>query len=358
MSAPLVVLTGGGTAGHVLPNLVLADALRARGLRLAYIGSPRGVEAQLVAEAGVAFHGIPAGKLRRYFSLANVTDVFRVLAGIVAAWRVLGRLAPQVVFSKGGFVAFPVVLAAWLRRIPVIAHESDVTPGLANRLSYPFVREVLVTFRESVSRVGAERARHVGLPLRPSVMHGDGAAGARLAGFDARDERPVVLVMGGSLGSEAINAAIRDALDVLLARWRIVHLTGRDRLREDLVRPGYAQFEFVNAQLGDLLALADMVIARAGATSLYELLALRKPHLLIPLPLTASRGDQLANAALFEGLGCSRVLTEDALSADTLVTALDALHAERARRVAAMARYDVGDATAEIADTLLALAHT
>ncbi len=343
-----IVLTGGGTAGHVIPNLALAPVLAERGFEIAYIGQRGGMEAEMAAAAGLDFHGISAGKLRRYLSLENLTDVFRVVRAIVQAWRLLGRLRPAAVFSKGGFVAFPVVLAAWLRHIPVLAHESDLTPGLANRLSRPFVTAMLVAFADSVPLLGGD-VEHVGLPLRPGLLRGDAAAGRAMCGAGLRDGRPLLLAMGGSLGADAINRALRSALPRLLAGFDVVHITGRGRLLPEPGRRGYVQFEFVGEGFGDLLAAADLVISRAGATSVYELLALRKPHLLIPLSRGASRGDQIANAAQFERIGTSVVLAEERLSAATLCAALAEVERRREALVAAMEKLDLGDATQAIA---------
>jgi UDP-N-acetylglucosamine--N-acetylmuramyl-(pentapeptide) pyrophosphoryl-undecaprenol N-acetylglucosamine transferase len=352
--ARAIAFTGGGSAGHVVPCLPLLDAFVARGWRVHYLGSKDGPEAALVAGAGHPFTAIPAGKLRRYWSWRNVTDVFRVLGGIVAAFQTLGRVAPAVVFSKGGFVAFPVVFAAWLRRIPVVAHESDLTPGLANRLSLPFCRVVCTNF--PVTRFPGARSRivHTGTPLRPALLAGEPARGR--AAIGAPPGRPVLVVVGGSLGSVALNQAIRDALPAL-ADWFVAHVCGPGRTVPALDQDGrYRQFEFIGAAWGDVLAAADVVLSRAGANALYELVALRKPHLLVPLPRSASRGDQIENAAHAEAKGWSRVLAEEAATHEAIAVAVRALYAERDAVAARMADAGIGDGTQAIVAVLLEVA--
>ena len=342
-----VLITGGGSAGHVTPALAVASELHARGCRLSYVGSNSGLEERLVAASGMDFHGIAAGKLRRYLSIENLRDVGRVLLGIGQAWRLLGRLRPDVIFSKGGFVAFPVVFAGWLRRIPVVAHESDFSPGLANRLSQPFLRALCVSFAETA--VGVPGATHTGSPVRQALLKGDATAGRRRLGFAA--EKPIVLVTGGSLGAQDLNRAVAEALPALLARWQVVHVCGAaETLPES--QPGYVPFSYVDEGWGDILAAADVVVSRAGANALFELLALRKLHLLVPLPATASRGDQIENAAFARSHGYSDVLRNDLLGGPSLNDALEALWANREARLEALERFDVPPAALRISDLI------
>jgi UDP-N-acetylglucosamine--N-acetylmuramyl-(pentapeptide) pyrophosphoryl-undecaprenol N-acetylglucosamine transferase len=329
----VLVFTGGGTAGHVMPNLALAPRLRANGWDLHYVGSAQGPERSLAENAGLPFHAIATGKLRRYFSIRNFTDPFRVAFGALQAWALLGRLKPDLVFSKGGFVAVPVAYAAALRGIPVVLHESDLTPGLANRLCLPFCRRVCVSFPETLEHLrGAHRAKAVltGSPIRPELFAGDRARGLERLGLSAG--KPLLLVMGGSLGARAVNDAVRANLDWILAGHNVVHLCGKGwrapALEEKWGPAGYRQFEFLGAELPDVLAAADRVISRAGANSLFELLALRKPMLLIPLPGRASRGDQILNAESFARRGLAHVLRQEALTGETLRAALGALDRE------------------------------
>jgi UDP-N-acetylglucosamine--N-acetylmuramyl-(pentapeptide) pyrophosphoryl-undecaprenol N-acetylglucosamine transferase len=350
-----IVFTGGGTAGHVVPCLPLLTAFVTRGWRVHYIGSTDGPEAGIVAGAGHPFSGIPAGKLRRYWSWRNFTDAFRVLAGIVRALGLLREIRPDVVFSKGGFVAFPVVFAAWMARIPVVAHESDLTPGLANRLSLPFCRTVCTNFPVTRFR-GARSAAivHTGTPLRADLVLGDAAKGRAWLG--APPGAPVLLVVGGSLGSLSLNAAVRAALPALPG-WFVAHVCGPGRTVEGLDAPGrYRQLEFVSAGWGDVLAAADVVLSRAGANSLYELVALRKPHVLVPLSRAASRGDQIENAAYAAALGWSRVLEEDAATPAALVGAVQETYDDRRAIVTRLESARLGDGTAAIVEVLLTAA--
>lgn len=317
-----VLLTGGGTAGHVVPTFPVIDELRRRGLRTSFVGSTSGLEERLLEPLGVDYHGIAAGKLRRYLSLENVLDVFRVAAGVWQAYWLLRRIRPQVVFSKGGFVSFPVVLAAWLHRIPVVAHESDLTAGLANRLAMPFVKTLCINFPATPAGKFRGRVVHTGTPLRAALVHGDAERGRGALGAQAGDR--ILLVTGGSLGADVLNETVRAALADLTREFLVVHVCGPGKLAE-VTHPRYRQLEYVTDGWGDILAAADLVVSRAGANTLYELLALHKPNLLVPLSRGASRGDQIENATYAAGLGYSRVLDEEALTARTLLAEVQAL---------------------------------
>jgi UDP-N-acetylglucosamine--N-acetylmuramyl-(pentapeptide) pyrophosphoryl-undecaprenol N-acetylglucosamine transferase len=315
-----LLVTGGGTAGHVVPALPVIEALIGQGVTVDFVGSGSDFERELLAGLPVAYHGIPAGKLRRYFSLENLVDAFRVIGGIARAFVLLGDLRPDVVFSKGGFVSFPVVFAAWLRRIPVVAHESDLTPGLANRLAMPFVTTLCVNFPVTRPERFDGEILYTGTPVREALLAGDADRGRAL--IRAPAGKQVIVITGGSLGADRINEVVRDALDELLARAVVVHVCGRGKTRE-IDRAGYHQFEYVGEQWGDLLAAADLVVSRAGANTLYELLCLKKPNLLIPLSAAASRGDQIENAEYAKACGYSRVIQEAELDSAALVAAVD-----------------------------------
>lgn len=326
MPVPSIVFTGGGSAGHVTPNLALIDRLREEGWSIAYIGSAGGIERQLVEPEGIPYHIVSTGKLRRYFDLNNIKDPFRVLKGVADAYRILRRLKPDLLFSKGGFVSVPVVAAAKFLGIPVLSHESDMTPGLANRLATPFARRVCVSFPETAKHIG-RKAEHTGLPIRETLYRGDAREGRRRCGFHSA--KPVLLLMGGSLGSKRLNDALRVSLDELTKTYHIVHLCGKGHLDVSLEgRSGYRQFEYAGVELPDLLAMADLIVSRAGATSICEFLALRKPMLLVPLSLSASRGDQILNARSFEASGYARVLPDEELSPERLRAELAALAAD------------------------------
>ena len=317
------VVTGGGSAGHVVPTLPIIEALLARNWNISYIGSDSGLEEQLVAALDVRYFGVRPGKLRRYWSFDNLVDAFRVPLCVLQVFGILGRIRPDVVFSKGGFVAFPVVVAAWLRRIPVVAHESDLSPGLANRLTLPFIASLCVNF--DATRVNARRVVHTGTPVRESLVRGDRERGLIATGFSG--ERPILAVVGGSLGAERLNLTVREALSALTRAFDVLHVCGAGKVDPScLGTAGYEQRDFVGDEWGDILAAADLVVSRSGANSLCELLTLRKPNLLVPLPALASRGDQIENAAYAETRGFSMVVAEADLTPDVLVDRVTALH--------------------------------
>jgi len=344
-----LLCTGGGTAGHVVPTLPVMEAFLADGVRVDFIGSGSDLERSLVAPLGVPFHAISAGKLRRYVSLENVIDAFRVLVGMVQALILLGRLRPDVVFSKGGFVSFPVVFAAWCWRVPVVAHESDLSPGLANRLALPFVKSLCVSFPVTNPARFSGELVYTGTPVRPALLAGDAARGRAL--LEAPEGKPVIVVTGGSLGAERINSVVREALEALTDRAVIAHVCGPGRTVA-LEVEGYHQFEYVRESWGDLLAAADLVVSRSGANTLYELLCLHKPNLLIPLSRRASRGDQIENAAWSESEGYSRVLAEEDLDAVSLVRAVDEILADLPAASERIAGFSAPDSVALIVDAV------
>ena len=330
-----IILTGGGTAGHVTPNLALLPGLKEQNYEVLYIGGKNGMEKDMVEHAGVPFCGISTGKLRRYFDLKNFTDPFRVIKGFFEAGSIIRDFQPDVVFSKGGFVAVPVTAAAWLKHVPVISHESDMTPGLANRLAAPFARKICCNFPETLSYLPKGKGVLSGSPIRRELLSGSRERGLSMLGFDCA--KPVLLVIGGSLGAQHINEMVRRCLDRLLADYQLVHLCGRGNLEEGLEgKEGYRQFEFVTEELKDYFAAADICISRAGANAICELLALKKPNLLIPLGTSASRGDQILNAESFERQGFSMVLKEEDMTEETLLDCVRRLWKDRERYAAAM----------------------
>jgi UDP-N-acetylglucosamine--N-acetylmuramyl-(pentapeptide) pyrophosphoryl-undecaprenol N-acetylglucosamine transferase len=347
-----ILLTGGGSAGHVTPNLALAQALIARGYDVHYAGRTEGIEKDLIAPTGLPYHSLSAGKLRRYLSLENLTDIARIAKGSVDAWRVVRRVKPMLIFSKGGFVSCPVVWAAWLHRIPAVVHESDVSPGLANKLSVPFASRICYAFPETGKYFAASKRVHTGIPVRPSLLSGSAEQGRRICGFNEA-AKPTLLIIGGSLGSRMINDTVQAALPELLPHFNVCHLLGPnyDTVSAD-PPPGYFTLPYAGEELAHLLALADLVLSRAGATTLFELLAARKPHLLIPLSLRASRGDQIENANCFERLGYSDVLSEEALTPSTLCTALHATYARRQQFVKQMAEAPIANATERVVEVI------
>ena len=324
-----IILTGGGTAGHVTPNLAIIPHFLKEGWDVHYIGTQNGIEHTLIgAVEGVTYHPVHSGKLRRYFDLKNFTDPFRVLQGAGEAFALVRRLKPDVLFSKGGFVSVPVVYGAWLNRVPAVLHESDITPGLANRITAPLARTVCTTFPEAAEAMG-DKAVYTGTPLRAELFAGRRAQGLSALGFSG--EKPVLTMRGGSSGAATGTRVLREALDALLPRFDIAHVCGKGNLDAALEgRPGYRQMEYVSEGLPDLLAATDVMLSRAGANALSEILALHIPALLVPYPLSASRGDQVLNAKSFAKRGFSQVLEQEKLTADTLVEALAQLWQNRA----------------------------
>ena len=342
-----IILTGGGTAGHVTPNLALLPSLKKAGYEIRYIGSYQGIERKLIEGAGIPYDGISSGKLRRYFDLKNFSDPFRVAKGYFEALRLMKRYKPDVVFSKGGFVAVPVVLAAKHYKVPVIIHESDMTPGLANKICIPSAAKVCCNFPETLKYLPKDKAVLTGSPIRQELLLGNKAAGLDLCNFTT--DKPIILVVGGSTGAVHVNEAVRSILPELLKDFQVVHLCGKGKMDESLNgTPGYVQFEYISEQMRDLFAISSIVISRAGANAICELLALKKPNLLIPLSANASRGDQILNANSFKEHGYSMVLTEEDMNKDTLLAAVRKLYADRHQYIINMEKSEQQDSIDKI----------
>ncbi|MCR5119390.1 MAG: undecaprenyldiphospho-muramoylpentapeptide beta-N-acetylglucosaminyltransferase [Lachnospiraceae bacterium] len=330
-----IVLTGGGTAGHVTPNLALIPHLKERGFDISYIGSYEGIEKKLIEEFDIPYYGVATGKFRRYFDPKNFTDPFRVIKGYGEARKYLKQIQPDIIFSKGGFVSVPVIRAAASLKIPSIIHESDLTPGLANKLCIPVATKVCCNFPETMQYLPEKKAVLTGSPIREELLKGDKEAAYALTGFNKG--MPVIMVIGGSQGASAINRVVREALPRLLNDFQVIHICGNDKMDNLLLNmPGYKQFEYVRTELKDLFAITDLVISRAGANAICELLALRIPNILVPLPLEISRGDQLLNAQSFEDQGYSMVIKEESLDEDSLVEGVQQLYFNRDRYIETM----------------------
>lgn len=324
-----ILLTGGGTAGHVTPNIALLPSLKKANYDVVYMGSYDGIEKKLIADFDIPYVGISTGKFRRYLDIKNITDPFRVLKGYTEAKKFLKEYRPDVVFSKGGFVSVPVVRAAAALKIPCIIHESDMTPGLANKICIPVAKKVCCNFPETLENLPADKAVLTGSPIRAELLQGNKLAGLDICGFTAN--KPVLMVVGGSLGAADVNKAVRMALPKLLENLQVVHLCGKGKLDNLLLNtPGYKQFEYVKSELKDLFAMTDVVISRAGANAICELLALKKPNILIPLPAASSRGDQILNAKSFESQGFSIVIDQDDLTENLLIEKVNELYKDRA----------------------------
>lgn len=347
-----IIMTGGGSAGHVTPNLALVPDLKILGFEIQYIGTKDGIERNIIEGENIKYHFISSGKLRRYFDIKNFSDPFKVIKGIFDAVKIIKIEKPNIVFSKGGFVTVPVVIAAWFCKVPVIAHESDITPGLANKLSAPYCTKVCVTFPESIKNIKGNKAVLTGTPIRQELFKGSKLMGLKICGFE-QHKKPVLLIIGGSLGAKSINAAVRENLDDFLINFDIIHICGKgnlDKKLEDI--NGYKQFEYVKSELPHFMNAADIVISRAGANVIFELLALKKPNILIPLSKKSSRGDQILNAASFEKNGYSVVLDDDNLNGTILLDKLKELKNNYDKYVRAMQNSSVKNGTANIIEII------
>ncbi|XEC94243.1 undecaprenyldiphospho-muramoylpentapeptide beta-N-acetylglucosaminyltransferase [Paenibacillus tarimensis] len=338
-----IIFTGGGSAGHVTVNLALIPRFMEDGWSVEYIGSENGIEKQLVSTLpGVRYHSIATGKLRRYLSWQNVKDPFKVVKGALQAYRLIRKRKPNAIFSKGGFVSVPVVIGAWLNKVPVIIHESDVTPGLANRISIPFATGVCTTFQETEKYLQSGKTRYVGPVIREELFRGNAARGRTFCNLNGN--KPVLLIMGGSLGARKINQTVRAVLTRLTERFEIVHLCGKGQLDSSIHNPSYRQYEYVNEELPDILAMSDIVISRAGANSIFEFLSLHKPMLLIPLTKEQSRGDQIVNANSFRESGFCEVLYEENMTADSLEKEINRIYENRQVYIGHMRKVERKDA--------------
>ncbi|MBO4251618.1 MAG: undecaprenyldiphospho-muramoylpentapeptide beta-N-acetylglucosaminyltransferase [Clostridia bacterium] len=318
-----IILTGGGTAGHVIPHLALLPYLKKDFAKIYYIGSENGMERSIIEKAGIKYFAVPCAKLVRSFTLKNLEIPFKVFAGIKESGKILDDLKPDVVFSKGGYVSLPVVFAAKKRRIPVIAHESDFTLGLANKISAKYCELVLTAFPDPAKKL--KNGLFVGTPIRRSVFTAKKSDGIKT--FNLSGKKPVILVTGGSLGSSAINYAIRQSLDDLLPNFDVIHACGKGNL-SGIKKQGYTEVDFTD-KMDTALACADLCISRAGANTVFEMASLFKPMLLIPLPKGVSRGDQILNAEYFQSLNFADILYQDNLTPDTLTSAINQLYAKR-----------------------------
>ncbi|HDH6771586.1 TPA: undecaprenyldiphospho-muramoylpentapeptide beta-N-acetylglucosaminyltransferase [Staphylococcus aureus] len=335
-----IAFTGGGTVGHVSVNLSLIPTALSQGYEALYIGSKNGIEREMIESQlpEIKYYPISSGKLRRYISLENAKDVFKVLKGILDARKVLKKEKPDLLFSKGGFVSVPVVIAAKSLNIPTIIHESDLTPGLANKIALKFAKKIYTTFEETLNYLPKEKADFIGATIREDLKNGNAHNGYQLTGFN--ENKKVLLVMGGSLGSKKLNSIIRENLDALLQQYQVIHLTGKGLKDAQVKKSGYIQYEFVKEDLTDLLAITDTVISRAGSNAIYEFLTLRIPMLLVPLGLDQSRGDQIDNANHFADKGYAKAIDEEQLTAQILLQELNEIEQERTRIINIMKSYE------------------
>jgi UDP-N-acetylglucosamine--N-acetylmuramyl-(pentapeptide) pyrophosphoryl-undecaprenol N-acetylglucosamine transferase len=347
MKMKKIVLTGGGTAGHVTPNLALVPALEKQGFKISYIGSKNGIEKELVKARNIDYYSISTGKLRRYFDLKNFTDCFRVVKGFADAVVILKKLKPDVVFSKGGFVSVPVVLAAKFLSIPSVIHESDISPGLANKICIPNAKAVCASFPEALKNIPEQKAVLTGSPIRQALFKGKREKGLEICSFNSN--KPVLLVMGGSLGAVHINEILRESVFELTDRFQIIHICGKGNLNADFDGiKGYKQTEYVSSELADIFACCDIIVSRAGSNSIFEFLALKKPPLLIPLPKEVSRGDQILNAYSFKKQGFADVLEEKDMTKSVFIKKVNELYDNREQYIKTMKQTNLANGVEEV----------
>jgi UDP-N-acetylglucosamine--N-acetylmuramyl-(pentapeptide) pyrophosphoryl-undecaprenol N-acetylglucosamine transferase len=352
MNKKKIVLTGGGTAGHILPNLALAPYLEKEGYEVLYFGSHSPMDQNLVESmSGLAFVRIASGKLRRYFDFQNIIDLFYILQGCVQSWLKLRRIKPVLVFAKGGFVSVPVVWASWCLKIPVLLHESDISPGLANRLMIPFAKCICLSFPQTLSQLPTSKTRLTGLPVRSFLLQGEAIKGRQICNFNT--SKPILMVMGGSQGSQVLDTFIWNNLALLLESYQLIHLARKQLKNEPVpLLEGYRFFEFVNEELAHLYACADIIMSRSGANTLFEILHLKKPALLIPLPKSVSRGEQISNAKAFKELSCGEMLEQENMDIETVLTLCKKLYVNKSDYMANMSKWTSVDAAEKIMETI------
>ena len=346
-----VMLTGGGTVGHVMLNKLLIPEFQNKNIEPHYIGSKKGIEKNIISEMNIPYHEISSGKLRRYLSFENLKDIFKVVKGVTDAKKVLKNEKPLFVFSKGGFVSVPVVLAAAAKDVPVYIHESDLTPGLANRIASKFATKVFTTFEATAEKFTDAKAEYLGPVIRPELLEGTHEKGYALTGFNSG--KPVLIIMGGSLGAKKINDFVHGNIDTLTEKYQVIHLTGKGNVNKSIRNAGYKQFDFVGDELADLLAISDIVISRSGSNAIFELLLAKKPMILIPLGLDQSRGDQIQNAKYFKKQGYAEVLKEEDLNLENLYESLDYIDANYSGITYKMTQFKHGFNPGELAGKLI-----
>lgn len=315
-----IMFTGGGSGGHVTLNLNLIPLFQKNGWQIVYVGSETGIEKELIAKIeGVKYYAIKTGKLRRYFSWQNLKDMFKIPVGVCQAAAIIHKEKPDIIFSKGGFVSFPVVVGGFLNHRKIFMHESDLTPGLANKMSLPFVSKFFTTFIDTVKYVRTpQKVCYIGPVLSDRLKNGDKNKALLMCNFNT--EKPIVMFVGGSLGAQSLNKAVLQNIDALLQKFQIIHICGKGQ-KTDLERQGYAQFEFVDKEFKDLLAATDIVVTRSGSNAIFEFWSLNIPMLLVPLPSNASRGEQTSNAQNFQSKGFAEILLDKDLAQNGLLLA-------------------------------------
>ena len=345
----IIAFTGGGTGGHIYPGLAVADELKqlaaknGKSIQIEWIGCSKGMDKKIVESSldgngnliADKFYGIPSGKLRRYFSMKNFSDIFRILGGFIKAFHILRKVKPAVLFSKGGFVSVPPVFAARLLKIPVYTHECDFTLGLANRLNFKSAKTMFVSYEETKNRLGSADANRVvvtGNPVRPVFYSTNPENGKKFISLDEDNKKPVLLILGGSSGAKQINELVEKNLRWLCDRFVVVHQTGlvnsnqnQENKLKEMYSEDYRPFAFIYKEMPDVLSCADVILSRAGANSIWEAAVLNKPMVLIPLCGSGTRGDQVDNAKFFEDKGAAKVLLGDDVTSENLQKSLESL---------------------------------
>jgi len=344
----IVLITGGGTGGHVIPNIPIIKELQKRNIKVVYVGSRGGMESELVK--GVEFYSIESGKFRRYLTFKNLLSPVKVCIGFLQVLKLIKKIKPGVIFSKGGYVSFPVVCAGWANGVPVVIHESDITPGLANKLALPFATKFCYSFLETKKFLPLKKSIWTGVPVREEIYKPTSSYSGKI-----NKTKPTILVIGGSSGARVLNNIVRASLEKLVKKFQVIHICGKGGVVEGLSFSNYIQFEYLHDEFPYFLNLCDLVVSRAGATILYEILATKKPNLLVPLPKRASRGDQLLNASLFKKRGLSYVIEEENLTPETLIKGVEFVYSRRKKYKEKLATYQFPNATKIITQLLLNL---
>ncbi|GHT52265.1 UDP-N-acetylglucosamine--N-acetylmuramyl-(pentapeptide) pyrophosphoryl-undecaprenol N-acetylglucosamine transferase [Spirochaetia bacterium] len=342
-----IAFTGGGTGGHIYPGLAVISRLRemkvqGADVRIFWIGSNAGMDRSLVEAAGLEFYGIPSGKLRRYFSLKNIPDIFRVLAGFFAARRILKKYRPALLFSKGGFVSVPPCAAAASLGIPVFTHESDYSPGLATKINIRFAKKIFTAYEDTAKFMPPQYRDRItvsGNPVRPEFHHADpaqgeliAAAGRAFLGVKAGDR--ILLVLGGSQGAQELNNLVRQSLAELTKFYIVVHQTGPKNEWDVPASDRYRPYAYFKDEMPQVLATAEIVLSRSGAGTVWESAACGLPMVLVPLSGSGTRGDQVENARLFERAGAAVTLLGSDANAENLVKIIASIASDDERRAA------------------------
>lgn len=342
----LYAFTGGGTGGHIYPGLAVADELKIlakknnQNIQIEWIGNSVGMDSKIIEKAlgpdALAtvdkFYGIPSGKLRRYMSLKNLTDLFKIAAGFFKAFHILRKTKPAILFSKGGFVSVPPCLAAHLLKIPVYTHECDFTLGLANRINFKSADKMFVSYEETKNILSEQDKLRVvvtGNPIRPTIYNGNKEKGLKFLSLE-NTQKPILLVLGGSSGARQINELIFENIDYLCKNFIVVHQTGllnaddnKSQVLQSTYKNDYKPYNFIYEEMADVLASADVILGRAGAGTIWESAVLYKPMVLVPLCGSGTRGDQVDNAMFFKEKNAAEVLLGKDADSQHLIEALN-----------------------------------